>query len=272
MTILRAFPASRGQITTGLAVLAVGLTAHAATFTQTAALHRVQAFAAGQFADGDSSTALGSVFLERADADPLYTVAARVDTAIDEAAGTIRFAGTSLALTPGPSNVPCTFDADSRVDLTLPADSFLSFDALRWAASADAPLGDAEWTVRVERADGTLLALESAPANPLTATLGGLNLPAGSYRIASISEGVTVPGSANVAAQTRGELTVSLTAGFRGCSDADTNYDDVVDFGDASLYLDYFSRQDPRADLDDDGVIGFGDVGRFVTAFAAGCP
>ena len=53
---------------------------------------------------------------------------------------------------------------------------------------------------------------------------------------------------------------------------ADVNGDGLVDFFDVSMFLGWFSAQDPRADLNSDGLFQFFDVLIYLQRFSNGCP
>jgi hypothetical protein len=53
---------------------------------------------------------------------------------------------------------------------------------------------------------------------------------------------------------------------------ADVNGDGLVDFFDVSMFLGWFSAQDPRADLNGDGLFEFFDILAYLQRFSNGCP
>ncbi|MGV6815601.1 MAG: GC-type dockerin domain-anchored protein, partial [Phycisphaerales bacterium] len=53
--------------------------------------------------------------------------------------------------------------------------------------------------------------------------------------------------------------------------DADLTGDNVLDFFDVSIFLNYFSNQDVRGDLNNDGAFNFFDISLFLQLFNGGC-
>lgn len=63
-----------------------------------------------------------------------------------------------------------------------------------------------------------------------------------------------------------------LINGWRILCRVDLTDDGVLNFFDVSLFLQWFSANDPRADWNNDGILNFFDVLGYLANFSAGCP